>query len=439
MTTISHFPTDDSTNGWSRILEKREAKAPLSDDINGDWIVVGGGFAGLAAARRLANNRPDDKVVLVDASEAGENASGRNSGFAIDLPHNVGSSLDELDHAHRFMKLARTAIDFNEAIVNKHNIQCDWGRQGKYHAAVTTRGVHEVLVPTMKELDVLGEPYRLIEGDDLVAEIGTPYYSAAVYTPGCVLMNPAALCRGLADTLPDNVAHYEKTPVIGVDYANGVTLSTANGSIRAPKMILTVNGFAGQFGFFKGRLLPFAAYGTLTRPLTVEERAALGGKDDWGLTPANAFAGITMRFTRDHRLLIRQNIHFNPGMDISDEKRAAVQRDHKRLFHDRFPMLPEVTMEHTWTGYLCLSRNGSPGFGQVAPGVYAAVCQNAVGATKGTIAGILAADMACGEDNPMIADMESLGTPNKLPPRPFLDLGVRARFAWELFTNRHEA
>jgi len=436
---IAHLPKDDATNGWSRILPDRTPNPPLNGDVSADWVVVGGGFAGLSAARRLAENRPHEKVVLVDASAAGENTSGRNSGFAIDLPHNLGSSLGELDGSHRFMELARAAIDYNEAVVETHGIRCDWGRQGKYHAAVTPRGTHEVLVPFMAELDALGEPYRLVEGDDLAAEIGSPYYTAAVYTPGCVLMNPAALCRGLADTLPDNVMHYEKTPVTDVEYGNGVILTTQNGSVHAPKMILTVNGFAGQFGHYKGRLINFAAYGSLTRPLTAPERAALGGNDDWGLTPANAFAGITMRLTRDHRLLIRQNIHFNPGMDISDEKRARVQREHQRLFHYRFPMLADVTMEHTWNGYLCLSQNSAPGFGQVAPGIYTAVCQNAVGATKGTIGGILAADMACGEDNPLIAHMESLGTPNMLPPRPFLDLGVRARFAWELFTNRHEA
>lgn len=439
MTAINQLPHDDRANGWSRILPDRTPKPQPDKDITADWVVVGGGCAGLAAARRLAENRPADSIVLVDASAAGENASGRNSGFAIDLPHNVGSSLDELEGSHRFMELARAAIDYNEAIVERHAIPCDWGRRGKYHAAVTPRGAHEILVPFMKELDALGEPYRLVEGDDLAAEIGTPYYTAAVYTPGSVLMNPAALCRGLADTLPGNVTHYEKTPVTDVEYGSGVTLTTANGSIRAPKMILAVNGLAGQFGFYKGRLLNFAAYASLTRPLTGAERAALGGKDDWGLTPANAFAGITMRLTRDHRFLIRQNIHFNPGMDVSDAKRASVRREHQRLFHRRFPMLPDVTMEHTWTGYICLSQNSAPGFGHVAPGVYAAVCQNAVGVTKGTIAGILAADMACGEDNPLIAHMESMGTPNRLPPRPVLDLGVRARFAWELLSNQHEA
>jgi glycine/D-amino acid oxidase-like deaminating enzyme len=34
------------------------------------------------------------------------------------------------------------------------------------------------------------------------------------------------------------------------------------------------------------------------------------------------------------------------------------------LLRQRFPILSEVTIEHTWTGYICLSRNGAPGFGQ---------------------------------------------------------------------------
>jgi glycine/D-amino acid oxidase-like deaminating enzyme len=439
MTAITRLPHDDSTNGWSRILPDRTPNPSLEDDISADWVVVGGGFAGLSAARRLAENRPNDKVVLVDASKAGENASGRNSGFAIGVSHNQDGSSGQLERSRRHIKLVRAAIDYNEAIVRRHNIQCDWGRRGKYHAAVTHRGADKVLVPFTKELDALGEPYRLVEGDDLAAEIGTSHFTAAVHTPGCVLMNPAALCRGLADTLPDNVTLCEKTPVTGVEYGNGVTLTTARGSVRAAKMILAVNGSAGRFGFYRRRLLSFAAHASLTRPLTAPERAALGGNDDWGLTPAYGFVGITMRLTRDHRLLIRQNVQFSPGMNVSDGKRAQVQREHQRLFQQRFPMLPDVTMEHTWTGYVCLSQNGTPGFGQVAPNVYAAVCQNGGGVPRGTISGILAADMACGEDNPLIADQEKMGTPNMLPPRPFLDLGVRTRLVWDLFANRHEA
>ena len=435
---ITHLPSDDSTNGWSRILPPRMPRPALDGDTRADWVVVGAGYAGLAAARRLAENRPAGKVVLIEAQEAGEGASGRNSGFAIDLPHNVGSSLEELEGSRRIMRLSRAAIGYLDKAVTAHGIACDWAPRGKYHAAVSDKAAREVLEPFARELDALGEPYRWLERDEITSEIGTPYYRAAVHTPGGMLMNPAALTRGLADSLPGNVDLFEHSPVVDVEYENGVRLTTPKGSVFAPKMILAVNGLAGQFGIFKGRLLGLAAHASLSRPLTDREREALGGVDDWGLTPANGFAGVTLRFTRDRRILIRQNIRYCPSLRQSDRRRANIRQHHKRLFDGRFPMLPNVEMEHTWTGFVCLSKNGAPGFGRVAPNVYAAVCQNAIGVTKGTASGVLAADMACGEDNPLIGDMEALGTPEALPPRPFLDLGIRAKLAWELWQARAE-
>jgi glycine/D-amino acid oxidase-like deaminating enzyme len=435
---IRVLPADDTTNGWSRIMPPREPKPALAGDQRADWLVVGAGYAGLAAARRLAENRPGDEIVLLEAQQVGEGASGRNSGFAIDLPHNVSNTLEELQASRRFMDLGRAAIDYLKDGVKAGGFDCDWARRGKYHSAVSPRGTKTVLEPLVKELEALDEPYRWLDRDALAAEIGTAYHHAAVYTPGCVLMNPAALTRGLADSLPENVTLHENSPVIETDYRNGVRLATPHGSIYAPKMILAANGFASQFGFFRGRLLILAAHASLSRRLTAEERQALGGNDDWGVTPVNAFAGVTLRFTRDRRILIRQRVTHGPSFRRSDADRRAVRQHHEVALRRRFPMLPEVSLEHTWTGFVCLSRNHAPGFGRVAPNITAAVCQNAIGVTRGTISGLLAADLANGRDNPMIADLEDLGKPDKLPPRPFLDIGVEARFAWELWSNRAE-
>lgn len=437
-TRIGILPRDDAANGWSRILPPRAPRPALEGHARADWAVLGAGWAGMAAARRLAENRPSDDVVVIEAGEVGENASGRNSGFAIDLPHNVGSSLEELEGSHRFMALARAAIDHLEAAVREHGIECDWSRRGKYHAARSARGERDVLEPFARELEALGEPFRRLDTAELRSEIGTPYYRAAVHTPGCVLMNPAALCRGLADAMPANVALYENTPAIRIERENGARLTTPKGSIFAPRMILATNGFAEQFGFFAGRLVPIAAHASLTRPLTSAEREALGGEDDWGLTPANAIAGVTMRFTRDRRILIRQGFRYAPSLRASDGERAAARRRHMACFRERFPMLPDVDFEHTWTGFVCMSRNSAPGFGRVAPNVWASVCQNAVGVTKGTIGGLLAADMACGRDNPLIGHMESLGQPAPLPHKALVRVGVPARIAWDIFANRHE-
>ena len=203
-------------------------------------------------------------------------------------------------------------------------------------------------------------------------------------------------------------------------------------------MILAVNAFAPQFGYWRNRLLPFAAQASLTRRLTDREHAALGEVKPWGVTPVDAFVSTTMRYTADRRILIRYFLRYCPSQRMSDGGVARIRTGHERVLRGRFPMLPDGTIEHTWTGYVCLSRNNAPGFGEVDTNVWSAVCQNAVGVTKGTISGLLAADLASGVDNPLIGDMLGLGTPVPLPPRPILDIGVLARNTWDSWRGRHE-
>ena len=436
---ITHFPKNDNGNGWSLMLPPRTPKPALAGEHEADWLVIGAGYAGLGAARRFAENRPNERVILLEAHEAGENASGRNSGFAIDLPHVIGGGKDELEGSHRYMALARAAIEYHETQIEKYGIDCDWAMRGKYQTASSERGVGELLEPFAKEMEALGETYTWLDKAECDKRLGTRHFKAAVYTPGCILLNPAALVRGLADSLPENVTLCENSPVLSIDHAGGIRVTTPNGEVRAKKLFLGVNAFAERFGYYQRRLLPCAANASLSRQLTPEEQKLMGSEENWGVTPSNAFVSVTMRYTSDHRILMRNNIYYNPEMRETDSFLQKIRAQHQRLFEERFPMLPEVDMEYTWTGYVCLSHNGSPGFGEIADNVYASVCQNAIGVTKGTVGGMLAADMACGVDNELIGFMQSLGEPSKMPPRPFLDLGVRSRMAWELYKNRHEA
>ena len=438
MPTVRILPREDATNGWSRILPARAPAPPLAGDLSADWLVVGAGFAGLAAARRLAENRPDDRVVLLEAHEVGEGASGRNSGFAIDLPHNVGGEFEELSGTQGYIRLSRAAIAYLDECVARHGIECSYTHRGKYHAARSEMGHTRILVPFARTLDALGEPYRWLDAAELRQETGTSYHASALHTPGGRLFNPAGLTKGLAATLPENVTLHEHTPVTEIEQRNGIRAVTPGGSVNAQAMVLAVNGYASQFGVFKDRLLTFAAHGSLTRPLSDAEHETLGGVEDWGLTPANSHVGVTLRYTIDRRILVRQCFRYAPTLRRSDAEYQALRRDHQRHFEARFPMLPEVRIEHTWRGYVCMSRNHAPGFGKVGPHMFAAVCQNAVGVTKGTISGVLAADMATGQDNPLIADMEAQGTPSSLPPAPLRGLGVRARLALDNIRWRSE-
>ena len=438
MARIRALPRYDASNGWDRTLAPRTPRAPLAGDVRADWIVIGAGLAGLAAGRRLAQNRPDDKIVLLEAERVGDGSSGRNSGFAIDVPHSLGATEHgDLEPARRSTRLSRAAIADLEETVMRHQIRCHWNRRGQNLAAVSGEGESH-LEQFTAELDALGEPYRVLDSREAARTFGTEYYRAAVQTPGTVLVQPVALVRGLADTLPENVSLHEASPVIEVDYGSRVQVRTPGGSVTAPKVIVAVNGLAPQFGCYAQRLFVLTLFASMTRPLSDDERRALGGEDGWGILPANTFAGPTIRLTHDNRLLFRQHIVYGPAYRCDPARHAQVRKRHESLFRARFPMLPDVEFEHTWVGYICMSRNFAPGFGRLNERVYTAVCQNGMGLTTGTASGMLAADLATGNDGPLVSDMAACGQPVRLPPRPFLDLGARASLAWWAWRGRGE-
>jgi len=436
---IKRQPLNDTTNAWNTILPKRTPHPAVDTDIQADWLVIGACYAGLAAARRLAQNCPDQKIVVVEAGNCGENASGRNSGFVIDLPHTVSTNLDQLEGARQHMRLARAATDELSQLVKTNNIQCDWSVDGKYQTAVTDRGAHTMLEPFAKELDALGEAYEWVEHSELKQKLGTTHFKHAIYTPGCVLMNPAALVRGLADTLPANVTLFENSPVLTIESNSSIAVTTPGGTVKALKLILAANGFSDQFGYKPDGFVHLALRASLSKTLNEQQRAAYGVEKPWGVTPANAFGGVTMRYTNDHRLLIRQDIKLNMGQNMSHAKTQSIVSQHLRILRDRFPALPELNFENTWVGYICMSRNSAPAFGQSAHNVWMAACQNGIGVTKGTISGLLVADMACARENPLIADMQALGQPQALPSRALLEIGARAMMRREIWKNRHEA
>jgi len=435
---LNYLPQEDHTNGWSAILPPRTPRPALAQDVQVEWLVLGAGYAGLAAARRLAELNPSADIALMDAGTIGNNASGRNSGFAIDVPHNVGSSLAELAKAKHYQRLLTAGVRELERLIAQYQIDCQWKRAGKYHCAVGAQA-EDTLKHHVEELQRLGESFEWFGREALAQKLGTRHYRSGIYTPGCILLNPAALCRGLADSLPANVALYENSPALELDIAaSGVLARTASGAVRAKKLILANNGFAQQIGLFRPELFPLVSFGSLSAPLTPEQRQRYGVSDSWGMTPANAIVGATMRYTEDFRLLIRQGFIYTKHFRVSEAQRQTARQTHRQVFEARFPQIADVALEHFWMGTIVMTRNSAPRWGKLAPNVYAAVGCNGVGIVKQTILGSLLVDLALRQDNALIADAQALGTPTRLPPNPFMDLGARAYIAKEVFGGRHE-
>src|SRR5690554_2159996 len=139
--TSSIIPQDDKCNGWYQLLPGPAPANRLNAPIVADWLVIGAGFTGLAAARRVAELRRSERVVLLEALRVGQGASGRNTGFVIDLPHKRDLEGDNHKRKQKLLSLNRAAVEDLQALVKHHAIDCGWSLGGKYQGAVGERGL----------------------------------------------------------------------------------------------------------------------------------------------------------------------------------------------------------------------------------------------------------------------------------------------------------
>lgn len=424
LTDMRHAP------GWYAMLPAPAPANRLKGQQVADWVVVGAGVTGLAAARRLAELAPEARIILLEEYRVGYGASGANSGFIIDTPH-----LTEqfgVDTNRRISRLVIGGLAELEGLVRKHAIECEWSPRGHLTAVVKSNRINK-LHATCRTLDAIDEEYEWLEGDALADVVGTHHYHAAVLTPRTVLVNPAAMCRGLGETLPDNVDVYEESPVRRVEPGSPVQIECAEGSISAANVLLTTNAFIAKLDFLRRDVFPLIECASLSRPLSEDEQAAMSGAPDWGIT-----GYATVRRTLSNRILVRHGTYYSGDFRLSQDMRSQLQASHVKGLRKRFPMLDNLDFEYTWAGVFCMTRNWMSFFGRLERGVFASLGYAGVGVPRGTISGKLLAEFALGSESDMIADVQAISGPKRLPPEPFLGLGVGVRLRWHRWRNRAE-
>lgn len=440
---VSRLPRDTGPAGWSKLLPPGPEIPPLEGDQAADWLVIGAGFAGLAAARRLSRNNPGDSIVLLDAVRIGEGPVGRNSGFMIDLPHVLTS--DNYTGAEGSQqndtRANRAAINFAIEAAQEYGLPDEAIRvAGKVNGAATSKGqVHNENYA--RHLDAIGEPYRMLDASEMRDLTGSDYYLGGLFTPGTAMLQPAMYARGIANGLIGNrVRVHDRSPVQQLTRENGAwTARTARGSVTAPKVILAVNGHVQSFGGFRNRLMHVMLYASMTRALTDAEATRLGGEANWGITPSDPMGTTVRRIsgTGGHRIVIRNRCTWAPTLELGRDDIGRIAADHDRSFRNRFPDLADVEMAYRWAGRLCLSRNDAPAFGEIDDGLYSACCQNGLGSAKGTYSGIAAADLASERDTEFTRHMTAKPEPQKLLPAPLMRIGAPATIRWrELMAGR---
>lgn len=431
--TASRLPGETGVSGWVAMLPERMERPALDGRVHADVAIVGAGFAGLAAARRLSQIDPRLQVVVLEAGVIGEGPAGRNSGFIIDLPHEVSSGSlgsDSIERARRDIVKNRSAIALARDLAEDNG----WGREildpcGRYSIATGPEGDHH-LAEYAKQLSHLGEAHRLLDAAETAGLTGSSTFTSALFTPGTVMVQPAAYIRAFADCLRKPVHIYERSPVIALESeGHGWTVKTPAGSVATDRIILANNGHAQSFGFLRGRLMHVFTYASLTQEFDPDR---LGGEREWAATPALPM-GTTLRRIAGKsgdRILVRSRYTYNPGISITEGSLRRAGRVHDSKFASRFPGLGNVGMEYRWAGAMALTWNGVPAVEEVENGVWAAVGCNGVGASNATANGIVAAELLSGMNSELTRIFAGFAPPKRIPPEPFATLGGKMTLAW---------
>ena len=434
-----NLPKNPGPAGWNRLLPPAAASQTLNGNVLADWLIVGGGFAGLSAARRLTQlTGKDERILLLEAGRIGDGPAGRNSGFMIDLPHVLSSKgyAGSLNNDRTQLTLNRRAIEFALDAGDEYAMDNEIINQsGKINGAATARGM-AANIAYAHHLDRLDENYELLDGEQMQAICGTGYYRHGLFTPGTVMLHPAAYVRGLAEGLSYRVSICEDSPVIQIQQSHGIwEVRTTDGTVSAPRVIMAMNGHIESFGFFKRRLVHLFLYASMTEAMDSDAVARLGGKPDWGVTPSDPIGSTIRRISgrSGDRIILRNQSSYASEMEVPDRLAARKMQHHEKSFAARFAMLDGTRMEFSWGGKLCLSLNDVPAFGEIEDGMFSACCQNGLGTTRGTLSGMLAADLASGnlrDNQHSLETMLAMPPPKKLPPEPLTTIGASLTLAW---------
>ena len=429
---------NDKMCGWINSIPSRTDIKKINKNEFCDYLIVGAGYTGLSAARKLSELNSNEKIILVDAQLAGEGASGRNSGYLVDTTLNDGfTSSKKLENYKKKTDIYKLGINKVKKFIKEYQVDCDWNETGKYFASSKIVD-QKILTNFGKTLSKLGFNYKMLYQKELKNNLGTNFYKLALYTKGGILLHPGKLARAMVDTLPKNIKLYENSPLLEWDsYKDMILCKFQNANITAKKIIFCTNGFLKSLGIKTNFNFPLTLTASMTRPLSDHEFKSIGEPSEWGVLPVRPM-GATVRMTKDRRILVRNTAEvFNPlQMNEVETKKRSINQ-HKSI-KKRFPNLPRDIIESSWSGVVSRTRNSSQIFEKIDKHVFVAGCYNGSGIGVGTLFGEQIAIKASNEHSLEIDCIENMIKPTWLPPEPFLSMGVKARLIFERLKAKSE-
>jgi len=345
---------------WLDRAERPAPLAPLASDRRCQLLIVGGGFTGLWAAMQAKEGMPDLDVVLIEADEIGEGASGRNGGFlSSSLAH---SSLNADVHfpgeTDRLDELGDENLREFVATLERHGIDAGYERVGELTVATNPARV-AALRRRYEEEKAAGDDVVWFDEAEVRQEIDSPTFHAGLWERGGCdgLVDPARLCWGLKRAVQDlGVEIFEGTSMLDMRAnGDGMELDTPGGRIQCDRILMGTNAFPTPVARANRSVIPVWDYAVATEPLSPAQLDAIGWQRRHGVGDFTNMFYYT-RLTDDNRItwggggavIYHYGSRRDPAVGDDPERFAQLSRQ----FFETFPQLEGIRFSHRWNGVI---------------------------------------------------------------------------------------
>ncbi len=400
-------------NYW---LTTTEVPVPTPRPLPGraDVAIIGAGFTGLSAARTLAKRGAT--VAVLESETIGWGASSRNGGMVLTgLKLGVNQLISKYgrDITRRMYAASLETIDCVEQIVREENIDCDFARCGHLEVACKQKHFEDYA----RQAEVIATEFnhrlRVVQKNDLPAEIGSTIYHGGMVDEISAGLNPARYIAGLAQAAMKSGAEiFEHTRVEALKREvnkgeSGWKITTSRGLLWAREVFVATSGYTGKATpALQKKIIPIGSF-IITTEILPEALAR-------ELSPRNRMIYDSKNYLYYYRLTPDRRMLFGGRAAFFPESAQTITRSAEILRHgmiDVYPQLRHTKIDYVWGGTLDFTFDIMPHAGQL-DGLYYAVGYAGHGVAMATYQGKKMAELIAGEkpENPFIG-IEFPGAP----------------------------
>jgi glycine/D-amino acid oxidase-like deaminating enzyme len=387
-----------------------EAYAPAAGELadvpkEARVAIVGGGYAGLAAALEFAKLGVD--AVVLERGALGIGASTRNGG-SVSGGVNIGKSFSGRaaevmpERAHALLADAADAFSLIERLIEDENIACFWQKRGRFVGAWTPKHY------AAQEQRLAGLNNDAQSGATMVSrerqreEIASDYYYGGMVVERSASLHPALYYKGLLDACR---RHGIEASVENIT-ANGAgwRVATSRGTVTAGDVVIATNGYTDMVTpALRRRIVPIASHIIATEELPADLAAALIPKRR-SISDTKRVLCYYRMSPDGKRMVFGGRARFTPADPV------LCARVLHGYMSERFPQLRGARVTHSWTGNTAFTLDALPHMGE-AGGLHYCLGCNGSGLAMMTYLGTQTArkiarvaNAACAFDGPEFPD-----------------------------------